>query len=157
MEEVEEGLGITSSLGVPLIPKFNVLLPPERAVEIANNKYCDAICVSNTIPWGELPDKINWVRLFNRSKSPLARRFGENVKGGLSGKPLLPLVHEWVCKARDAGMYKPINAGGGILHPDDVEYLRAAGASSVFVGSVVMLRPWRVRSIIRRAHQVFKN
>lgn len=149
--EVREGLSIASSLRIPLMPKFNVLFPVKAAVKISNDPACDALCVSNTIPWGALPDKIDWYDLFRTSHSPLAYYGG----GGLSGAPLLPLVAEWVRDARTEGIVKPINAGGGILHPRDVVTLAEAGASSIFIGSVARLRPLRVQSIIKEAHTVF--
>ncbi|QQR79249.1 MAG: hypothetical protein IPJ68_03380 [Candidatus Moraniibacteriota bacterium] len=75
--------------------------------------------------------------------------------GGLSGRPLLPLVEDWVRRARRAGFEDHINAGGGILHPKDVNRLRKAGADSVSIGSVATLRPWRLRAIIDRAYDLF--
>lgn len=149
--EVCEGLSIASSLRIPLMPKFNVLFPVKAAAEISRDSSCDALCVSNTIPWGRFYEQIDWYDLFRTSRSPLARFGG----GGLSGAPLLPLVAEWISEARKTGIEKPINAGGGILHPRDVITLVEAGASSVFIGSVAMLRPWRVRRIIKKAHTVF--
>ena len=133
------------------MPKFNILAPVCAVREISRDPHCDAICVSNTIPWGKLPERINWKKLFGSEISPLAEFGG----GGLSGKPLLPLVAEWVRKARLCDVKKPINAGGGILSPDDLVPLRLAGASSVFIGSVATLRPWRVKKIIKKAYQLF--
>ncbi|MEK7493788.1 MAG: hypothetical protein AAB630_01390 [Patescibacteria group bacterium] len=149
--EVRKGLSIASSLRIPLMPKFNVLFPIEAAAEISKDPACDALCVSNTIPWGQLHARIDWRDLFGASHSPLARFGG----GGLSGAPLLPLTAEWVRNARAQGITKPINAGGGILRPRDVVTLAETGASSVFIGSVAMLRPWRVHRIIKKAHKVF--
>ncbi|MCX6722156.1 MAG: hypothetical protein NTY04_03120 [Candidatus Staskawiczbacteria bacterium] len=149
--EVTTGLDMASALKIPQMPKFNILTPVETAKKISEHTSCDAICVSNTIPWGKLPDKIDWKGLFGSDVSPLAEFGG----GGLSGAPLLPLVAEWVLKARKAGLTKPINVGGGILSPEDVTCLREMGASSVFIGSVANLRPWRVQSIIQRAYEVF--
>lgn len=148
IEEVEEFLKIAATLRIPLVPKFNILLPPRAAASIAQNQYCDAICISNTIPWGAIPEEIDWFELFGTLTSPLSTFGG----GGLSGKPLLPLVANWIEKTRRVGLKKPINAGGGILKPQDVVRLHTEGASSVFVGSVVMLRPWNLKSIIRTAH-----
>ena len=142
-----------SALKVPLMLKFNALVSVADVKEIAADERCDAICVSNTIPWGQLPDKIDWKKLFGTDVSPLAKYGG----GGLSGKPLLPIVTDWVRRARDIGITKPINAGGGILYPDDVDTLYNAGASSVFIGSVATLRPWRAQGIIQRAHKLFKD
>jgi dihydroorotate dehydrogenase len=62
----------------------------------------------------------------------------------------------WVREAREKhGISIPINAGGGILKTDDVDRMKAAGASSIFVGSAAFLRAWRVRGIINRANQIF--
>ncbi|OGD31693.1 hypothetical protein A3C91_03065 [Candidatus Azambacteria bacterium RIFCSPHIGHO2_02_FULL_52_12] len=151
--EVEEGLNIASALDIPLIPKFNVELPVQMALEISRHPACDGICISNTIPWGKLPERIDWVGLFGSMTSPLAHLGG----GGLSGAPLLPLVAEWVYAARTTGITKPINAGGGILEPKDVDVLLDAGATSVFLGSISFLRPFSVRDTILYAEQSFKR
>lgn len=152
VEEVAWALRTAALPGVPLMPKFNVLLLPEAAAEISRLPSCDAVCVSNTIPWGTLPERIDWQGLFGGTVSPLAHLGG----GGLSGAPLLPLTAAWVAAARRAGLRKPINAGGGILAPSDVDTLFASGADSVFIGSIAILRPWRVASVIRRAHAAEK-
>lgn len=145
-------LSSAAKLGIPLMPKFNVLLPPDAAKKISGHHACDALCVSNTLPWGALPDTVDWKGLFGSAVSPLAELGG----GGLSGKPLLPLTELWVRMARGHGITKPINAGGGILEPADVTRLLRAGGNSVFIGSAAILRPWRVASIIRAAsdHQL---
>lgn len=153
IKEIEIGLKIASALGIPLVPKLNILVPPRAAKAIADNKYCDALCISNTIPWGKFPEKINWKGLFGTTESPLAQFGG----GGLSGKPLLPLVCDWLHDAVfKEGIKKPINAGGGILSPEDVSTLRGCGASSVFIGSMAILRPWRVKETIERAYLEFR-
>ena len=151
VDEVVPEMEFLSELGIPLMYKFNILVPVEAVKRIAESSHCDAICVSNTIPWGKLSELIDWKGLFGTNISPLAEYGG----GGLSGAPLLPLVANWVAGARQAGITKPINAGGGILCPDDVTTLYRAGASSVFIGSVATLRPWRVKGIIQRAHALF--
>jgi dihydroorotate dehydrogenase len=138
------------ALGIPIMPKFSATLPIEEALVIEQHPGCDAICVSNSIPWGELRDRIDWEKLFGQ-ESPL-RKFGG---GGLSGAPLLRIVADWVRRARSEGLKKPINAGGGILGPSDVDVLFNAGASSVFVGSIAMLRGWRLHRTIEHAARVF--
>jgi dihydroorotate dehydrogenase len=75
----------------------------------------------------------------------------------LSGAPLLSVVAEWVQEARRQGLKKPINAGGGILRPSDVDRLLTAGASSVFVGTIAILRGWRLQGTIRHANRVFAS
>jgi dihydroorotate dehydrogenase len=164
--EMTAALDALGPLGIPLVPKFNVLLAPEVAVRIAEHPHCAAICVSNTIPYGKEPDRINWRRLFGGRRywthqgavtpSPLAEFGG----GGLSGAPLFPLVCEWLYQAKKLRISKPLNVGGGILHPRDVDLLVELGLDlrydSIFVGSVAIVRPWRVKSIVRRAHQLVK-
>ena len=130
--------------------KLSVTQPVADARAIAEHPACDGLCVSNTIPWGEMADRIDWRGLYG-TRSPL-ERFGG---GGLSGAPLLPLVAEWLADARREGIAVPINAGGGILKPADVGVLHRAGASSVFVGTIAMLRGWRLARTIRRANRTF--
>ena len=148
LDEVRDGLFVAGELGIPLMPKFNLMLPPEAACEIAGYEGCDGICISNTIPWGQLPDQIDWKGLFGSEISPLAKLGG----GGLSGKPLLPLLLTWLEDARGLGFKKYINAGGGILSLRDAREVLEF-ADSIFLGSIAFLRPWRVRGIIREINQ----
>lgn len=152
IDEVCEGLSYAKPLNIPLVPKFNALLPVSAAVRIAKHAACDALCVSNTIPWGKLPERIDWQGIFGSATSPLAQFGG----GGLSGAPLLPVVTDWVKEASRCGISKPINAGGGILKPHDVDPLYMYGASSVSIGSIAMLRPWRVQETINYARGAFR-
>ena len=148
VEEVEAGIREASALDIPLIPKFNISLSPEDAVRIGAHPACDGICISNTIPWGAYPEKIDWESLFGSKESPLACFGG----GGLSGKPLFPLVLDWVARAREAGFTKHLNAGGGILSTSDAHRMLHAGADSLSLGSVAFLRPWRVKRIIAKSN-----
>lgn len=144
---VDEGrrtLDLAESLGVAVLVKLNALVPPKAAKALADHPNCDGLIVSNTIPWGKLPEEIDWKGLFGTTVSPLAHLGG----GGLSGAPLLPIVAKWVFEARKAGLSKPIIGGGGILGYGDAERLLDVGADGVELGSVSILRPWRVRSII---------
>ncbi len=148
VKDIHESLAIASVLNVPLVPKISVLIPPEKAGEILRDPNCDALAVSNTIPWSDLSEEVRRV-FFRTKKSPL-ERFGG---GGISGKYLLPLVTQWLLQfKRFNAMHKPIIAGGGILRPRDVDVLVEAGAKAVSPGSVVMLRPWNMKGIIKRAH-----
>jgi len=151
IDEVRADLDILAELGMPIMPKFSVLTPADKVKAISEHKACDAICVSNTIPWGKLPNRIDWKGLFGSDISPLAEFGG----GGLSGWPLLQLVAEWVNTARTCGIRKSICAGGGILSRRDLRPLRNAGASSVFVGSVATLRPLRIQGIVEEARNLF--
>lgn len=153
LSEVLITMAYAHGFGLPAMAKFNILTPIGMVKELCRFDFCDAVCVSNTIPWGQLPESIDWKRIFGSLESPLAKYGG----GGLSGKPLLPLVVDWVKRAREAGITKPINAGGGILSEEDVNVLYNAGASSVFIGSVAILRPWRVKKIIDYANALFEQ
>ena len=153
IHEVLDVLQLLAILNVPLMLKFNILLPVRVAKKISEHRACDALCVSNTIPWGALPEKIDWKGLFGSDESPLKKYGG----GGLSGKPLLPLVIDWLLRAREAGIEKPINAGGGILDEKGAEALLHSGADSVFIGSLAMLKPWKVKPVISFAHKCAKE
>ncbi len=153
-KEALSALDIFSELGIPLVLKFNTLISVEVVQKICEHPACDAIIISNTLPWGSKGTGVSWGSLFGSGeKSPLAKYGG----GGLSGAPLLPLVCDWIYYARKAGITKPINAGGGILHPRDVDRVKASGADGISVASVCVLRPWRLRKIVDRAHEVFSN
>lgn len=148
-DEALEALSIAEVIGVPLIPKFNVEIPVELAAMISQHQSCDAICVSNTIPWGKFPEWINWKKIFGSDVSPLAHLGG----GGLSGRPLLPIVLNWVERFREIEPIKPLIVGGGILSQEDAGRAIRLGASMISLGSVYILRPWRVQGIIRFANE----
>lgn len=149
-----EALDIFAPLEIPLVPKFNVLMSVDVAKRIAEHPACDAIHISNTIPYGKLPEKIDW---WLGETSPLARENRQYGGGGLSGAQLLWPVYDWVALARSAGVTKPINAGGGILCWQHVDRMKEAGANGISIATAVALRPWRMRSIMERAHEVFST
>ncbi len=155
LDETIESLSILRELGedVALIPKINALFPVWAAIRLAEDPNCDALCNSNAIPWNDVPPDVR-KKLFGTTFSPL----NDLGSGGLSGAPwLLHLVERWLRKARKDGLKKPVIAGGGIGRASDVDVLAHAGASAVAIGSVVMLRPWRVNSIISRAMLLGEN
>jgi dihydroorotate dehydrogenase len=154
VDEVMEALNVADDLDIPLMPKFNVMADPKAIVRISRHGACDAICMSNSIPWNALTDKEK-MELFGTTTSPLADV--DPNGGGLSGAPLLPRVEKWILDAIRAGLRTPINAGGGILGPRDAIRLFNAGAASVALGSIAMLRPWRVQRTINHAHQFRKE
>lgn len=148
VKESVKGFEIASALGVPIMEKYAIDTTPVQAVkELENHPSCDAICVSNTVKfgWKGLGKKI-----WGTDVSPLAHLRG----GGLSGPALLPYVCRWIEKLRDAGFTKPINGGGGIFCPADVDTYHKAGASSIFVGTVATYHPWRVAGIIQHANKL---
>lgn len=159
--ESREMLDIFAELGVPLMYKLSVTTSPEQAKPMTKHPALSALCVSNTVPFGNLGDRIDWIKLFNlpqvaeitKEMSPLWPRVG--MAGGLSGPPLFPILVDWVKEARSIGIEIHINAGGGIFSPQDVTRIKNAGADSVSLGSVAMHRPWRVKSIIKQAYTEF--
>ncbi len=152
VKEAHEILDIFSIVDVPLTVKISVITPPETAANIVKNPYCDGLVVSNAVPWKELPDEVR--RVFFRTQTSPLEKFGG---GGISGKYLLPLVEQWLYQFKKFNAGKPIIAGGGILKPHDVNRLVEAGASAISPGSVVMLRPWNMKAIIKRGHQLLSN
>jgi dihydroorotate dehydrogenase len=150
ISEAVEMLETARFADVALMPKFSIASAPVEAIlELGKHPACDAICVSNTIPFGW--PGINWKKVWGTDVSPLQKYGG----GGLSGRYLKPLVCDWIARLRDAGFTKPINGGGGIFSTEDISDYCEAGANSCFLGSVVPLRPWRVQSLIRYANGLY--
>ncbi|MDO8486234.1 MAG: hypothetical protein Q7S77_00860 [Candidatus Staskawiczbacteria bacterium] len=147
INESAKVLEIASVLDVPLVPKYSIASAPIEAVlQLNDHPDCDAICVSNTLPFGWIG--LDWEKVWGSKVSPLVRLGG----GGLSGKTLRPLVCEYIARLRNAGFTKPINGGGGILCPGDVNHYHHVDVSSIFLGSIAVLRPWRVKKTINRAN-----
>jgi dihydroorotate dehydrogenase len=146
-EEAVEILKLLLQIGIPILPKFNVITSPATVKRISQEVAIDGVCISNTIPYGQLPEAISWNDMFG-TVSPLESLGG----GGLSGAPLFDLVLDWVKRARDSDMNLPLVAGGGIMHARQVRTLFNAGANSAAIATVIMLRPWRVPSIIEAAY-----
>ncbi|MFA5886998.1 MAG: hypothetical protein WC863_04490 [Patescibacteria group bacterium] len=148
-EEALTILYLASRLNIPLDLKINILVSADLITEIEKSGFCDSLTVSNTLPYGS--PGVDWKKLFGRDSSPL-QQFGG---GGLSGKPILPLVLWKILNLRSAGITLPIRGSGGILSVSDVDRMKAAGASAIEISSVLILRPWRVPAIIKRANQIF--
>jgi dihydroorotate dehydrogenase len=143
------------------------------ANSIAKHPACDALDITNTIPFGAKTDPpIPWWRYSSWRtlkgllgiKSPLWYRnfnYGrvdeEKQQGGLSGKPIYPVLCLWVKKFHEINNPRvPVIAGGGIFSPRDAIHLLQIGASAVSLGTVAMLRPWKVRGIIDAVNIHFK-
>ncbi len=158
VEESVEYLDIWAAIRRPKILKYNIFAPVEAMVRVANHEECAALCATNCPASKDMyPYIIDWNKRY--PKSPLEKRDQGFGSGGYSGTALLPLVAEWARRVQDAGVTKPLNIGGGVRHPDHVNFLvRHArlrrGVDSIFFASAAMVRPWRVRGIIRRAHQL---
>ena len=149
IHESVEVLNIVGELGVPVVPKYSISSAPIAAiVELDGHEHCQAISVSNSIPFGW--SGIDWTKAWGGTISPLAHLGG----GGLSGAPLLSVVRNYIAQLRQAGYAGHINGGGGILQPRDCDVLREAGASSISLGSIAIVRPWRVAKTIAYARSL---
>ncbi len=152
-KEVHEALKIANELGIPLVPKISLILSPAIASEIMNDPFCDAICVSNSVAWRDITPEAKDV-FFDTQESPLSRFGG----GAVSGKYLFPLVREWIRQFRHQheGVAKPIIAGGGILKKSNVKEFAGIGATAISPGTIAILRPWNLKSVIRTANELLK-
>ena len=63
-DEILPMLDAYEKLKVPIVVKINVLMPIDAACKIADHPACDAIVQGNTLPYGSLPDRVNWHKLF---------------------------------------------------------------------------------------------
>lgn len=152
-DEIGEALDITGELTdryrVPVFVNFNVVADLKVMIKTANQDYCVGLWIANTIPWGY--PRIDWKAIFGTDESPMISR-GLDSPGGLPGPECLPFAELRVKQMRAASIIKLIVVGNGIQKPQDVIRLRDAGADAVAVGSVALVRPWRLRAIIKAAH-----
>jgi dihydroorotate dehydrogenase len=147
----EDPHGLLTTI-VKLVPRVSA----NEVLEIEKHERCDGFCLGNTLPFGELPDRVDWVSLFgtkNPNHSPLIKR-GFYQPGGLSGKMLLPIIYDLIAECRKLGVRKHINACGGILGPYSAWKAMRAGADSISIGSGAILAPWGVLPAILMAHIV---
>lgn len=155
-QEVEEFLSV-SKLQTPIIVNINLMVSPETAARISQHEKCSAISQSNSIPYGQFPDKIDWNARFKSAESPLVKRgFGP---GGYSGPLALPILKDWLIAARYK-IKKPLIAGGGIQSVEDADQVMRLGYPSLMgvkIGVVAIVRPWRVPSIIRHVNAYYAN
>lgn len=143
--------------GVPIVLKISVLVEPSTIKDILSKASCDAIDVSNTIPFGQLPDQIDWHGLFPSKTGELISPLAKFGGGGLSGKPLFPLVYDWLLEAKRIGIDLPIIAGGGVLCKEGAKLLFNARVSGISIGSAAILRPYRVQGIIDHINKLFRD
>jgi dihydroorotate dehydrogenase len=141
-----------ADLALPVVINTNALMPTAVFLEAA--RVADALWIGNTIPFGDqaASQDIDWSRF--GTISPLHKR-GIAADGGLSSPRCLSLTIRKVRELRASGITKPIVGGNGIRTLEDLDLLYRAGCDAVFVGSLAVLKPWRMPSIIRGAHELF--
>jgi dihydroorotate dehydrogenase len=152
---------------VPLILKFTFEVAPETISRL--QPYCDAFCIGNTMPFGKIKDKQWWEKLFRHGISPLAKQlkrfvqkrfpdWDKNFEGGLSGKPLFPVLVEWLEKMQAVDPTVVIIAGGGIMKKKNITLLSTFSiVHGVALGSVAINRPFRVQGLINHGNKVFSE
>lgn len=136
-------------LQIPLRLKFGPTASPAAIKNAAAHPACDAITLGNTLAWKDI-SSIMRLKLFGTLISPLAQYGG----GGLSGWPLLPMIEDQMWHVRQMGFTKPIWACGGIDSVSAVRRVYDAGATGYQLGSVAVLRPWRMPRLIRFANSL---
>lgn len=133
-----------SILGIPVVINTNALMPTDVFLEAA--RVVDGFWIGNTIPYGDQrATDIDW-SLYG-DMSPIRRR-GFDADGGLSSPRCLTLTINKVWELRESGISLPIAAGNGIRDKVDVDTLKIAGADAVFVGSLAVVRPWLMRTVV---------
>ena len=138
---------------VPIIIKFDLLIEPKTIVAL--KPYCDAFCISNTVEVGK-SNQFAWSELFDQGISPLLKHFGGKFKGGLSGAPLFPQLVAWLNKMQQYDSSVVIIAGGGIMTKENIRELSQFSiVHAVALGTVAILRPWRLQGLIRYAKNIF--
>ncbi|MBI4947948.1 hypothetical protein HY844_00075 [Candidatus Berkelbacteria bacterium] len=146
-DEVLTALDIAADLDVPLIANFSVVTPMELLLEVSEHQSCDALWIGNTIPWGTAG--VDWKQLFGDGEvSPLTKR-GLPSAGGLSGPTCLLFALERLWHLRYLGVTKPIILGNGIQSVYAANLAFEFGADAIALGVVGIVRPWRMRSIIK--------
>lgn len=141
---------------MPLIPKFDLTIELETIAEL--KPYCDAFMISNTLAFGKKSEWVNWSQLFKGGISPLKKYFNGKFEGGLSGAPLFPLLLDWLTRMEEADPTVKIIAGGGIMEKADIKKLSEFSiVKGIALGSVAILRPWRVKGLIDYGNKIFSQ
>ncbi len=161
VEEVHNMADAGAILGIPQIFKINILVSIDEAHAISRHKHVDAICLTNTLPYGSQPygesNHIDWKDLLGMNESPL-KQFGG---GGLSGAPLFPLLLDWLRRAKGY-VHKPLIVVGGIMSKRDVQLIQevkqeeGVRIEAIALGSIVMLRPWNIVEVVREARRIIR-
>ncbi|KKT25628.1 MAG: hypothetical protein UW11_C0025G0012 [Parcubacteria group bacterium GW2011_GWA2_43_9b] len=150
-------------LGIPIFVKLNVLVSAQTMVKVARSGLCSGLSISNTVPFGALPERIPWKKLFGTDKkeeSPLAKYGG----GGLSGWPLVDLTCEKIADFRQEEPDFPVIGGGGLNcrwfwrnTKKDIDKYVKAGATALAFGTGKLLRPFYLGPAFRYAEKKLRE
>ena len=151
LEEAVVSCGILGKLKRPVQIKVNALTDAKQLALLEKHPTCSSLATSNTIHWNDLGKiGIDVEKVFGTRTSPL-EKFGG---GSLSGPLLHPAVVAHIRQLRAAGFTKPILAEGGNFTAQHVDEVMRAGADAVGLGTVAMLRPWRLKGLIDDANLI---
>ncbi len=150
-KEIPIALERVARLTRPVIANFGVAADFQLIKIAADHPDCHALWIANTVPWGDR--RIDWKKLFGSDQSPLVKR--GFTPGGLSGPACFQLAEQAVWRLRNGGVTKPIVAGNGIQSVLAVRRLHRADVDAIAIGSIGIVRPWRMRSVIQEANRLF--
>lgn len=144
---------------VPIVLNVNALVPAPALVEAA--RVADGLWIGNTVPYGAT-DRIDWssygaVSPVRKRLDPKGDRPKDKIDGGLSSPKCLPLTVELVATLRDSGVSIPIVGGNGVRTFEHVADLVSAGCDATFIGSLAVVRPRSMRSVISFANHAFNS
>lgn len=141
-------------LGIPIVINCNALMPTAVLIEVS--RIADALWIGNSIPFNDVATHgyIDWSRYGNTS--PIRRR-GFNADGGLSSPVCLPFTIRKIRELRDSGVSVPIVGGNGIRNKYDLGQLDAVGCDAVFIGSLAVVRPHRMKMIVDESIRYFSR
>lgn len=139
--------------------KFNALVHEDVLIFLKGR--CAGFIISNAIPFGEAPQLIDWDELFPEG-SPIHKRLGNDqqgkpILGGLSGMPVFPFLIDCLRRISVKDPTLNIIAGGGILKKWQIDELaKFRIVQGIALGCVALLRPWRLKNLIRHGNKIFK-
>lgn len=144
-----------------LLPDIKIWLKYNAQIDVRVlsilQPYCEGFIISNTIPFGANCG-IDWKKWFKDGKSPLPKRLGKPFEGGLSGSLIFPMVFEKISEIQEKNPSLKIIAGGGIMTKHDIDLItRFSVVKGITIGTVAVLRPWKVQSLVNYANKVFEN
>ncbi len=139
---------------VKLYYKWNALVTTQILLELKD--LIDGNIISNTIPFGDASSGINWENLFTHGQSPLPYRLGLRYEGGLSGLPIYSVLVKKLQEIEEKDPDINVIAGGGIMTKKQIDELSTFSCvKGIALGTVGLLRPWRVKKLSSYANKVF--
>jgi dihydroorotate dehydrogenase (NAD+) catalytic subunit len=140
---------VTSAVRASTERPFSVKLTPNggdivAAALAARDNGADAVTVCNTF----LGMRLDW-----RTGAPALARGA----GGYSSPALLPLVVARVNQISQQAPDFPVIASGGVSRGEDLLELKAAGASMVEVGTLLLRDPWCADRLLFEARKLLEE